>query len=110
MRQEIIRIRSTKFKDQFDVIEKTRYVNGPSGAACTKKLKKEVRFELEERLKPNLFNPDAEQYSHQIHGFEWDVKEIARALDYQMDFAYTNPIFPLIEEKLTKENCAQIPW
>lgn len=106
--QEIIRISSPKYSDQFDVIEKTRYINGPTGARCTKELKKEVRFALEENLKPDLFDLDKPQYIHQVHGFEWDLSEITRALDYQMDFPYTNPVFPLIEEKLTKENCAQI--
>lgn len=106
--KKIIRIRSKKFKDQFDVIEKTGYVNGPGGAACTKKLKKEVRFELENQMIPNLFGDELPQYKHQVHGFEWKVSEITRAIDYGLDFGYTNPKFPLIEAKLTKENCAQI--
>lgn len=106
--QKINRIRSHKYKDQYDVIKKTGYVNGTAGARCTLELKKEVRFYLEERLKPDLFEPDKPQYSNQIHGFEWKVSEITRALDYQMDYPYTNPIFPLIDAKLTKENCAQI--
>lgn len=105
---EIIRLRSQKYTDQFDVIRKTRYVNGVGGARCTTELKKNVRFELEERLKPDLFDPEREQYSCQIHGFEWSLSEITRALDYAMDFPYTNPKFPLIEKKLSKENCAKI--
>jgi hypothetical protein len=106
--QKINRIRSRKYKDQFDVIEKTSYVNGTDGARCTKELKKNVRFDFEERLKPDLFNPDRPQYSNQVHGFEFKVNEIIRAIDYAIDFPYTNPVFPLIEQKLTKENCAQI--
>lgn len=106
--QKIIRIRSHKYKDQFDVIDKTGYVNGPDGARCTKVLKKDVRFYLEERLKPDLFEPDRSQYLHQVHGFEFDVKEITRAIDYAIDYPYTNPIYPLIEQKLSKENCAFI--
>ncbi len=105
---EIIRLKSDKYKDQFDVIEQTGYVNGPAGARCTMELKKNVRFELEKRLKPDLFDLDREQYTSQVHGFEWDLNEITRALDYAMDFPYTNPVFYLIEEKLTKQNCAQI--
>ena len=42
--QKINRIRSRKYKDQFDVIEKTGYVNGTNGARCTKELKKNVRL------------------------------------------------------------------
>lgn len=106
--QKINRIRSKKYTDQFDVIEKTRFVNGPSGARCTKELKKTVRFDLEEKLKPNLYEPDKTKYSNQVHGFEFKVDEITRAIDYAMDYPYTNPVYPLIERRLTKENCAQI--
>ena len=106
--QKIHRIRSHKYKDQFDVIEKTRYVNGPDGARCTLELKKNVRFELEDRMKPDLFDPDKPRFSNQVHGYEWKISEITRAIDYMMDFPYTNALFPLIEDRLTKENCAQI--
>lgn len=106
--QKINRIRSHKYKDQFDVIEKTGYVNGPNGARCTTELKKNVRFDLEESFKPDLFDPDKAQYTNQIHGFEYEVKQIKRAIDYGVDFPYTNPIYPLIENKLTKGNCAQM--
>lgn len=106
--QKINTISSRKYFDQFDVIEKTGYVNGTDGARCTKELKKEVRFQLENALKPDLFEPDRPQYSNQVHGFEFEVKEIKRAIDYCIDYPYTNALFPLIEEKLNKENCAQI--
>jgi|SRR6478672_4739553 len=106
--QKINRIRSRKFRDQFQVIEKTGYVNGPDGARCTKELKKQVRFDLEESFKADLFEPDKPQYTNQVHGYEFKINEIQRAIDYILDYSYTNPIFPLIEEKLTKENCAQI--
>jgi len=104
--KKINRLKSSKYIDQFDVIEKTGYVNGTDGARCTLELKKNVRFDFEERLKPDLFEPDRPQYANQIHGFEFDVKQIKRAIDYTMDFGYTKPLFPLIEAKLTKENCA----
>lgn len=106
--KKINRIRSNKYIDQFDVIEKTNTVNSPYGAYCTKYLKKEVRFELEQRMKPDLFEQDRPQYTNQVHGFEWDISQITRAIDYAMDYSYTKPLFPLIENKLTKENCAQI--
>lgn len=101
-------VSSRKYKDQFEVIRKERYINGPDGAHCTKVLKKYVRFELEESFNPDLFDPEKPKIIHHVHGFEFDVKQITRALDYSMDYPYTNPLFPLIEERLTKENCAQI--
>ncbi len=106
--QKINRIKSFKYSDQFDVIRKTRFINGPSGARCTKELKKNVRFDFENSLKPNLFNVDGSEFTHQIHGFEYKISEITRAIDYLMDFPYTNAKFPLIEKKLTKPNCAKM--
>jgi len=106
--QKINRIQSRKFKSQFDVISQTGYVNGPNGARCTLELKKEVRFELERSLAPDLFDQNKPICTNQIHGYEFKIDEIQRAIDYILDYGYTNPIFPLIEEKLSKENCAQI--
>lgn len=105
---KINRIRSHKFKDQFEVIEKTGYVNGPDGARCTIELKKEVRYYLESNHVPTLFNPDQSVIKAQVHGFEFSNNEINRAIDFQKDYRYTNPIFPLIEAKLTKSDCAAI--
>lgn len=106
--QEIIRIRSDKYVDQFDVIERTGYVNGVAGARCTKELKKEVRFKLEKSFEPDLFEPNKPKILGQIHGYEFAVKEIQRAIDYAIEYPYTNPEFLLIDEKLTKPNCMQI--
>jgi hypothetical protein len=106
--QKINRIKSSKYVSQYDVIRKTKYVNGPGGARCTKELKKEVRFELEKEFAPDLFNAGKPTYSNQVHGFEFEVREITRAIDYAIDFPYTNPLYPLIEKRLTKDNCAQI--
>jgi len=103
--KKINRLKSPTYKDQFDVIEKTGYVNGPSGARCTLELKKNVRFAFEESRKGNLFEPSKPIIQHYIMGFEFSPKEINRALGFRMDFPYPYPLFPLIEKKLTKENC-----
>ena len=95
---KVERRRSSKYKDQFDVIEKTRYVNGPGGARCTKELKKDVRAAVEKEL----------DFEHQVFGFEFDKKEINRAIRFSQQYPHTNPIFPLIEGQLTKEHCAGI--
>jgi 3'-phosphoadenosine 5'-phosphosulfate sulfotransferase (PAPS reductase)/FAD synthetase len=105
---KIKRIRSEKYKDQFDVIEKERYINGLDGAKCTKVLKKDVRFVLEQTHVPTLFNPETPYIKGQVHGFEFQRVQIDRAISFKKDYAYTNPIFPLIEAKLTKEDCAAI--
>jgi 3'-phosphoadenosine 5'-phosphosulfate sulfotransferase (PAPS reductase)/FAD synthetase len=93
--KEIEIVKSSKYVDQFDVIEKTKYVNGVAGARCTKELKKDVRLKLE---KENNFEA-------QIFGFEYTKKEIERSKRIPKDI---NPIFPLIEKKLTKQNCLYI--
>jgi 3'-phosphoadenosine 5'-phosphosulfate sulfotransferase (PAPS reductase)/FAD synthetase len=86
---------SKGYEDQFDVIQKTRYINGPSGARCTLELKKNVRYELQDKLKPE----------NQIFGFEYSKGEINRAIRLKEQHPDTNPLFPLIEKKLTKEEC-----
>ena len=94
---KINRARSEKYRDQFDVIEKTRYINGPSGARCTRELKKEVRLKIEQS-----------GFDSQVFGFEYDKKEINRAIRFKEQHPHTRPSFPLIDAKLTKEMCADI--
>ena len=84
---------SLKYKDQFDVISKRRYVNGPSGALCTFELKKSVRQRLEKEI----------DYDGQIFGFEYSKKEINRAIRFKEQYPDAKPIFPLIEHKLNKK-------
>jgi 3'-phosphoadenosine 5'-phosphosulfate sulfotransferase (PAPS reductase)/FAD synthetase len=94
--QEIIEVRNVKgYEDQFNVIEKTGYVNGAYGARCTLELKKEVRYCIEKE-----YNPSA-----QIFGFEYSTKEINRAIRFKEQYPNTKPLFPLIEAKLNKEEC-----
>ena len=91
-------IKSDKYKDQFDVIDKTGYVNGPGGARCTLELKKNVRYKYEEN------NP----FSAQIFGFEFAKKEINRAIRFYQQYPYAKSRFPLIEQMITKENATSM--
>lgn len=43
-------IRSDKYLNVEDVLAKKRFINGPTGAACTFELKKQVRYKLEKEL------------------------------------------------------------
>jgi len=95
--QKIERARSLKYKDQFDVIEKTRYINGPTGARCTSELKRKVRERIEK-----------DGFDHQVFGFEFTKKEINRAVRFKEQHPHTSPLYPLIENKLTKNQCADI--
>lgn len=95
---EVERRRSPKYLDQFDVIRKTRYVNGAGGARCTKELKKNVRFAIEEEV----------DYDGQIFGFEFSKNEINRAIRFSEQYPHAKPLYPLIDKKLTKVQCADI--
>lgn len=93
-----INILQGKYKDQFDVIEKTRYINGPSGARCTSELKKALRQQIEKQV----------QYDHQVFGFEFSKREINRAFLFREQHPHTRPYFPLIEREITKNDAAGI--
>lgn len=97
-------IKSKEYKDQFDVIQKVRAVNTPVGAPCTKHLKKEVRYMLEELYSYNLFNDNV--ILNQVWGFEYDKKEINRAIRHGQQYPLTHPLFPLIEKGISKAMCA----
>lgn len=87
--------RSPDYKDQFDVIASTRYVNGPAGARCTLELKKKVRYRVEKEI----------DYDYQVFGFEYSKKEINRALRFLEQYPYAKPVFPLIEKMMDKPSC-----
>ncbi|MGF7009752.1 hypothetical protein M2146_000263 [Lachnospiraceae bacterium PF1-22] len=92
--REIEIIQSDRYKSIDEVIERDRYINGPGGAACTKRLKKEVRRQWEKD------NPD-----HHTYVWGYDVGEKHRAdrlLESLTDYDHE---FPLIDQGLSKEEC-----
>ncbi len=84
-----------KYKDQYHVIAKTKYVNGHQGARCTGELKRNIRLKFEKE----------NEFDGQVFGFEFTEHEIERS---QRIPEYTKPIFPLIENRISKENCLQL--
>ena len=102
--KKIHTLKSKLFKDQYDVIEKTGCVNTPQGAPCTLHLKKEVRFDLEKQYELSLFNEVT--IKGQVWGFEFEAKEVNRAIRHLQQYPSTKPLFPLIEKGLTKDMCA----
>jgi len=83
-----------------DVLRKG-YINGPTGAACTLKLKKEVRYKLEKELGC---------WDGQVWGFDFDPKEINRAIRLKQQYPETKPLFPLIERQITKQDAMGMLW
>lgn len=93
-------IRSDKYSSVADVLRKG-YINGPTGAACTLKLKKEVRYKLEK---------DLGCWDGQVWGFDFDPKEINRAIRLKQQYPETKPLFPLIERQITKQDAMGMLW
>lgn len=89
-------VQHDKYKSVLDVISKG-YINSPGGAYCTKLLKKDMRFKLERER----------EWSNQVFGFEYDKKEINRAIRFKEQYPYTNPLFPLIELQYDKVRCVE---
>ena len=83
------------YNNQFDVILKDKFVNGPGGARCTLVLKKRVRQKIEREV----------EYDGQVFGFEYSKKEINRAIRFGEQYPMSKPLFPLIERKMTKPEC-----
>lgn len=95
--QKIETVQSKLFQNHFDVIEKTRFINSPYGASCTKWLKIQIRKEIESDNKFVL--------NGQIWGFDFDeINRAERFKENNKDLLMEH-YFPLIELKLTKENC-----
>ncbi len=88
---EILEIRSTKYKNVDDVIEKTGYMSGVGGARCTTELKKLPRREFE------CFDD--------IHIFGYTLEEKKRAETFELNNFELNLEWILIENGLTKNDC-----
>lgn len=94
--QPIETIKSPLYDNIYDVFRKYHYVNSPYGAPCTLHLKKNVR-KVFEKENPNFYR--------QIFGFDFSLKEVNRAVRFRQQNPSAKPYFPLIEKKITKEEC-----
>ena len=102
--KKIHTLKSRFYTNQFDVIKDVRAVNTPTGAPCTLHLKKNVRFDFERLHEKSLFN---EGYiKNQVWGFEFETKEVNRAIRHLQQYPATKPLFPLIEKGIDKNMCA----
>lgn len=90
-----------KYLNVEDVLAKKRFINGPTGAACTFELKKQVRYKLEKELG---------SWDGQVWGFDFDPKEINRAIRFKQQYPDTKPLFPLIEKQITKQDAMGMLW
>lgn len=86
--------RNKKYDDLWDVLSRG-YINSPNGAYCTHQLKKRVRIQMEKIV----------DFDHQVFGFEYEKKQINRAIRFLEQYPDSKAIFPLIEEKMSKQDC-----
>lgn len=93
--------RNSKYKNVEDVIRKSRYINSPTGAACTFRLKKEVRYMIE---------AEVGEWDGQVWGFDYCEREINRAIRFKEQNPQTKPLFPLIERRITKADALGMLW
>ena len=92
--REIVTLDQPKYADHFEVIEKRRYLNGPTGAKCTYELKRSIR---------NAF-----QRPDDLHVFGFDSEEMDRVEDFRENNPDLNFSAPLIEAGLSKGDCKAI--
>ena len=87
----VVRLRSAKYVDTWQVWTERRYLVGPSGALCTAELKKKPRFAFE--------RPDDTQV------FGYTAEEQRRADRFREQNPDVTLRTPLIERGLTKGDC-----
>lgn len=81
-------------ESHFEVIRKERYINGPTGAKCTGRLKREIR--------------EAYQRPGDLHVFGFDAGEASRVADFRENHPGLWFRAPLVEAGLTKGDCQNI--
>lgn len=89
--QEVVRLKSERYTDTWDVFERTRYLVGPSGARCTTELKKVLRHAFQ--------RADDEQV------FGYTSEERARVQRFRENNPEVRLWAPLVDAGLTKADC-----
>lgn len=88
--QEVVMLKG-KYKDTWDVWEKTRFLVGPTGARCTAELKRKPRFDFQRPTDRQVFGYTAE--------------EAHRAVRFREQNPGVELLTPLIDRGLTKPDC-----
>ena len=90
----VVRLRSERYVDTWQVFEERRFLNSPQGALCTTEMKKKVRFAFQ--------RPD------DVQVFGYTAEEQARADRFRQQNPEVDLRTPLIERGLTKDDCLGI--
>jgi len=88
-----------KYSSIFDVWRKHVSLNTATGAICSSNLKRLVREKWEK----------TNEFKHQVFGFEFDKKELNRALSMTMNHGHrTKAIYPLLMMAYDKKDCIKL--
>lgn len=90
----VLRLRSQRYADTWQVWEERRYLNGPAGALCTTELKKRVRFDFQE--------------ADDLQVFGYTIEERDRAERFRRNNPEVSLWCPLIDDGLRKSDCLAI--
>jgi 3'-phosphoadenosine 5'-phosphosulfate sulfotransferase (PAPS reductase)/FAD synthetase len=88
---EVVRLRSEKYADTWQVWEERRFLNSPAGALCTTELKRKLRHQF--------------QRADDIQVFGYTVEERGRAQRFRDNNPEVELSTPLIDAGLTKSDC-----
>lgn len=91
--RDVVRLRSDRYQDTWDVWEKKHYIAGIAGAPCTTELKKMVRNAYE--LPGDI----------QVFGYTADKRDVKRAREFRQVHFEIGLETPLIDQGLTKAAC-----
>lgn len=84
-----------KYESIQDVWRKYKSLNVANGAVCSGELKKAVRLRWQKE----------NEYTHQVFGYEFDRKEMKRAISMKDNHQDAKPIFPLLMLGMDKTDC-----
>jgi len=90
----VLRLRSAKYKDCWELWEKRRYLNGVKGALCTTEMKKMVRQKF--------------QKISDVQIFGFTSEETNRADRFKLQNPEVDLETPLIDLSITKNDCFKI--
>ena len=91
-------LRSSEYADIEETWFRHKSLNTANGAICSYMLKRRVREKWEKE----------HSFAHQVFGFEYDKRELKRAKSLRLNHPQTKPLFPLIDARLSKEDCIRI--
>ena len=89
-------IANAEYKSIQEVWYKFKSLNVASGAICSSELKRKMRWEYQRTF----------AFTHQVFGF--DIREPRRAEAMKLNYPESKPVFPLLAQGYTKNDCIRV--